>query len=498
MFEPVAARYDGPELEKGIVEFWRRENVFGRIMAEGAARPKFVFYEGPPTANGRPGIHHVLARTFKDLYPRYKTMRGFHCPRKAGWDTHGLPVEHEIEKELGIFDKRRIEQEVGIAQFTAQCRASVMRHVAEWEAMTERMGFWVDFEDAYFTLHNDYIESVWHLLKQIFDKGLIYQGYKVVPYDPRIGATLSSHEVAQGYREVEDPSVYVRFRAQGEANTYFLVWTTTPWTLPANLLLAVHPDVEYVWVKRDNETLILAKPLVASVFKDENVTIVRSALGSELDGMRYERLFDYLPAAGEICRVRPAEFVTTEDGTGIVHVAPAYGEDDLKLGQRYGLPVLHARRRGRLLPCGRHARRGQVLQGCRPDDHRDPARAGPVVPRAEVSAQLSVRLADRRPADLLREECLVHPHDRVPGAHGRAQSRHQVGAGAHPRRPVRQLAREQHRLGAVARALLGHAVAALDGRRRQLHLHRLRRRARAARGTEARASSTCTGRPSTA
>jgi isoleucyl-tRNA synthetase len=342
MFEPVAARYDGPELEKGILEFWRRENVFGRIMAEGAARPKFVFYEGPPTANGRPGIHHVLARTFKDLYPRYKTMRGFHCPRKAGWDTHGLPVEHEIEKELGIFDKRRIEQEVGIASFTAQCRASVMRHVAEWEAMTQRMGFWVDFDDAYFTLHNDYIESVWSLLKNIFDKGLMYQGYKVVPYDPRIGATLSSHEVAQGYREVEDPSVYVRFKVQGEPNTYLLVWTTTPWTLPANLLLAVHPDVEYVWVKRGTETLILAKPLVSGVFKDEDVTIVRSARGRELDGLRYERLFDYLPVAGDVCRVRPAEFVTTEDGTGIVHVAPAYGEDDLKLGQQNGLPVLHA------------------------------------------------------------------------------------------------------------------------------------------------------------
>jgi isoleucyl-tRNA synthetase len=342
MFELVAARYDGPALEKEILELWRREDVFGRIMAEGAARPKFVFYEGPPTANGRPGIHHVLARTFKDLYPRYKTMRGFHCPRKAGWDTHGLPVEHEIEKELGIFDKRRIEQEVGIASFTAQCRASVMRHVAEWEAMTERMGFWVDFEDAYFTLHNSYIESVWWLLKQIFDKGLIYQGYKVVPYDPRIGATLSSHEVAQGYREVEDPSVYVRFRVQGEPGTSFLVWTTTPWTLPANLLLAVHPDVEYVWVQRGDETLILAKALVGAVFKDENVTIVRTAKGRELDGMRYERLFDYLPAAGEICRVRLAEFVTTEDGTGVVHVAPAYGEDDLKLGQRHGLPVLHA------------------------------------------------------------------------------------------------------------------------------------------------------------
>ena len=341
MFETVGARYEGPALEKQILEFWRRENVFGRIVTEGAARPKFVFYEGPPTANGPPGIHHVLARTFKDLYPRYKTMRGFHCPRKAGWDTHGLPVEHEVEKALGIFDKKRIEQEVGIASFTAQCRASVMKYVADWEAMTERMGFWVDFKDAYFTLHNDYIESVWHLLKQIWDKGLIYQGYKVVPYDPRIGATLSSHEVAQGYREVEDPSVYVRFRAVDEPNTFFLVWTTTPWTLPSNLLLAVHPDVEYAWVNREGETLVLALDLVPTVLKDEPYEIVRTARGAELDGRRYERLFDYLPVTGDVCRVRPAEFVTTEDGTGIVHIAPAYGEDDLKLGQRHGLPVLH-------------------------------------------------------------------------------------------------------------------------------------------------------------
>ncbi len=341
MFEAVGARYDGPELEKRMLEFWRREDVFGRIVAGGEGRPKFVFYEGPPTANGRPGIHHVLARTFKDLYPRYKTMRGFHCPRKAGWDTHGLPVEHEIEKELGIFDKKRIEQEVGIASFTAQCRASVMRHVAEWEAMTERMGFWVDFKEAYFTLHNDYIESVWQLLKQIWDKGLIYQGYKVVPYDPRIGATLSSHEVAQGYREVEDPSVYVRFRVADEPGTSFLVWTTTPWTLPANLLLAVHPDIEYVWVERDGETFVLARDLLTAVLGDGEHRIVRSARGADLDGMRYERLFDYLDAAGDICRVRTADFVTTEDGTGIVHIAPAYGEDDLKLGQRHGLPVVH-------------------------------------------------------------------------------------------------------------------------------------------------------------
>jgi len=340
MFSEVASRYDGPAIERSILEFWRRENVFAAVLAQGRGKPRFVFYEGPPTANGRPGIHHVLARTFKDLFPRYKTMRGFHCERKAGWDTHGLPVEHEIEKVLGIYDKRRIEKEVGIAQFNALCRESVMRYVADWEVMTERMGFWVDLHHAYFTLHNDYIESVWYLLKQLWERGLIYQGYKVVPYDPRIGATLSSHEVALGYRDVEDPSLFVRFRSLDEPDTYFLVWTTTPWTLPANLLLAVHPNVDYVWVRLAGETLVLARDLLA-VLGDADYTITRSAPGKELDGARYERLFDYLPATGDICRVRTAEFVTTGDGTGIVHIAPAYGEDDLKLGQRYHLPVLH-------------------------------------------------------------------------------------------------------------------------------------------------------------
>ncbi|MBN1240570.1 MAG: isoleucine--tRNA ligase, partial [Gammaproteobacteria bacterium] len=252
---------------------------------------------------------------------------------------------------LGIFDKKRIEQEVGIKAFVDQCRSSVMRYVGDWEAMTERMGFWVDMSEAYFTLHNDYIESVWSLLKNIWDRGLMYQGYKVVPYDPRIGATLSSHEVALGYREVEDPSVYVRFSVSDADDTYFLVWTTTPWTLPSNLLLAVHPDVEYVWVRHGGETLILARDLISAVFGDDAaggegaLEIVRSAPGRELDGMRYERLFDYLPvgaaAADAAWRVRTADFVTTEDGTGIVHIAPAYGEDDLKLGQLHGLPVLH-------------------------------------------------------------------------------------------------------------------------------------------------------------
>ena len=202
-FDEAGGRYDGPALEQRVLAFWRDQKVFEKSLEQSQGRPLFTWNEGPPTANGKPGIHHVLARTFKDMFPRYKHMRGFHCPRKAGWDTHGLPVEHEIEKELGIFDKSRIESEVGIAEFTRRCRESVMRYISDWESMTERMGFWVNMADAYYTLDNDYIESVWHLLKVIWDKGLIYQGYKVVPYDPRIGATLSSHEVAQGYKEIE-------------------------------------------------------------------------------------------------------------------------------------------------------------------------------------------------------------------------------------------------------------------------------------------------------
>ncbi len=341
MFEEVPSRYDGPSIERAVLDFWHREAVFQKTLSQGRGRPEFVFYEGPPTANGRPGIHHVLARTFKDLFPRYKTMRGFHCDRKAGWDAHGLPVEHEVEKALGIYDKRRLEREVGVAEFVALCRHSVTRYVADWEAMTQRMGFWVDFRNAYLTLSNDYIESVWHLLKQLWDQGLIYRGFKVVPYDPRMGATLSSHEVAQGYREVEDPSLYVRFPLATEPDTSFLVWTTTPWTLPANLLLAVHPDVEYVWARHQNETLILARDRLPAL-GDGKFEVLRSARGRELDGLQYVRLFDDLPVTGDAWRVRTAEFVTTADGTGVVHVAPAYGEDDLKLGQRWGLPVLHA------------------------------------------------------------------------------------------------------------------------------------------------------------
>ncbi len=340
-FKEVTGRYNGPALETEVLEFWREKNVFEESLKQSQGRPLFTFNDGPPTANGKPGIHHVLARAFKDAFPRYKTMRGYHVPRKAGWDTHGLPVEHEIEKELGIFDKQEIEEKVGIAEFTRRCRESVMRYIEDWEKMTDRMGFWVNMDEAYYTLDNHYIESVWNLLQKIWDKDLIYRGYKVVPYDPRIGATLSSHELAQGYRDVEDPSVYVRFRVQGEANTSFLVWTTTPWTLPSNLMLAVNDDIDYVYAETDEETFIVAEALRESVLGDLPHKVVRTLKGSELVGMRYERLFDYLKVDAEAFVVLSAEFVNTQGGTGIVHCAPAYGVDDLALGLKHGLPIVH-------------------------------------------------------------------------------------------------------------------------------------------------------------
>jgi isoleucyl-tRNA synthetase len=340
-FREVSGQYDGPALEAKVLTFWRDNKVFEQTLSQSEGRPQFSFNEGPPTVNGKPGIHHVLARSFKDAFPRYKTMRGYYAPRKAGWDTHGLPVEHEIEKELGIFDKKEIEKKVGIAKFTQRCRESVKHYIDDWEKMTERMGFWVKLDEAYYTLDNSYIESIWHLLKTIWDKGLIYRGYKVVPYDPRIGATLSSHELALGYKETQDPSITIRFKVEGEDNTFFLVWTTTPWTLPSNLALAVHPDVDYAYVEADNETLILAENLRQVVLRDLPHKVLKRVKGSDLVGMRYEQLFEYLSVEADAFKVLPADFVSTEDGTGIVHTAPAYGVNDLELGQKYGLPVLH-------------------------------------------------------------------------------------------------------------------------------------------------------------
>ena len=347
-FKEVSSRYDGPALEREVLDYWREHDTFDKTVSLSEGRPRFSFNEGPPTANGKPGIHHVLARTFKDMFPRYKTMRGYYAPRKAGWDTHGLPVEHEVEKRLKqegrieTYDKDEIEKKVGIAEFTRLCRESVMTYISDWEKMTERMGFWVHLDEAYYTLDNSFIESVWNLLKIIYEKGLIYRGYKVVPYDPRIGATLSSHELALGYRETEDPSITVRFKMQDEDTTYFLVWTTTPWTLPSNLALAVGEEIDYSYCESDGQTLIVAEALRETVFRDVEHSVVKTVKGSQLVGKRYEPLFDFLEVdAPNAFQVLPADFVSTEDGTGIVHTAPAYGVDDLALGQANDLPVVH-------------------------------------------------------------------------------------------------------------------------------------------------------------
>ena len=338
-FKNVRPFVNYPQLEEEVLEFWRQNHTFEKSLEIRKDAPRFVFYEGPPTANGRPGIHHVLARVFKDLFPRYKTMRGYYALRKGGWDTHGLPVELEVEKELGITHKRQIE-EYGVAKFNELCKESVFRYIQEWRQMTERIGFWIDMDNAYVTYHNEYIESIWWILRQLWDKDLLYKDYKVVPYCPRCGTPLSSHE--QHYpgaiKEVDDPSVYVKFKVRGEENTYFLVWTTTPWTLPGNVALAVHPEYDYVLVEHNNERLILAKARLHVL--DGPYTVLEEKKGKELQGIHYEPLYQFLPVDKDYAYVVNADFVTLEDGTGIVHMAPAFGAEDLDTARKYDLPIL--------------------------------------------------------------------------------------------------------------------------------------------------------------
>jgi isoleucyl-tRNA synthetase len=345
-FNPVDTKQSFPELEERVLARWREGEVFERSLANRAKAEVWSFYEGPPTANGRPGSHHVLARVFKDVYPRYKTMRGYRVPRKAGWDCHGLPVELEVEKQLGISSKQEIE-EFGIAEFNRRCRESVFEYVEEWNKLTERIGFWIDLDDPYVTLEDNYIESVWWSLKRNWDQGRLYEGHKVVPYCPRDGTPLSSHEVAQGYKDVEDPSIYVRFpllAADGsEAGESLLVWTTTPWTLPGNVAVAVAPEVTYVRALVAGETLILAEPLLEKVL-GEGVPVTDRFPGSDLVGRFYKgpvfELADGGPAGQEGSppfRVLAGDFVTTEDGTGLVHIAPAFGEDDYRVAAANGI-----------------------------------------------------------------------------------------------------------------------------------------------------------------
>lgn len=355
MFQSVDTKISFPKLEESIIELWKAHGVVDKNLKAGT-RP-FVFFEGPPTASNRAGVHHLLSRGFKDIILRFKSMQGFHIVgRRGGWDVQGLPVEIEVEKELGFKGKPDIER-YGIAEFNARCRERVWRYIDDWNRITDRYAFWLDLENPYITATNEYIESLWWIFRRLWDQGLLFRDYKVTMHCPRCGTSLSDHEVSQGFQDdVDDPSVWVRFRVQGPggsggghalaaelAGASFLAWTTTPWTLPANVALAVNPDAHYALVRVDDEVVVLAAALVAQVL-GEGVEVERTYVGSELVGLRYDNLFEGVPGAGDVVdwssayRVVADEFVTLEDGTGVVHVAPAYG--DLEIGRKYGLPTL--------------------------------------------------------------------------------------------------------------------------------------------------------------
>ena len=341
-FRTLAPQIDLPSVEQDILKFWEKNSIFEKSVSARDGAPRWTFYEGPPTANGSPGTHHIEARVFKDLFPRYQTMKGHQVIRKAGWDCHGLPVEIAVEKELGFSGKGDIEK-YGIAAFNDKCRESVQRHVDEFTSMTRRMGFWVDFDEAYWTMSPEYIESVWWSLQQIWKKGLLVQDHRVAPYCPRCGTGLSDHELAQGYETVKDPSVYIRFPATSgklaELNASFLVWTTTPWTLVSNTAIAVNPKVTYevceVTTDEKVERLVVAAPL-AHVLGEER-KVIATFLGSDLERITYKRPLDLIEIPDSHFVVL-ADYVTTEDGTGIVHQSPAFGADDLLVCRKYGLP----------------------------------------------------------------------------------------------------------------------------------------------------------------
>jgi isoleucyl-tRNA synthetase len=397
-FAPVDPKQSFPALEERTLERWREQDLFARSLAERADAPIWSFYEGPPTANGRPGSHHVLARVFKDIYPRYRTMTGYRVPRKAGWDCHGLPVELEVEKQLGISSKEEVE-DFGIAEFNQRCRESVFEYVEEWNRLTERIAYWVDLDDPYVTLQDRYIESVWWSLSELFKKGRLYEGHKVVPYCPRDGTPLSSHEVAQGYQDVVDASIYVRFPLAGAEDESLLVWTTTPWTLPGNKAVAVNPKVTYVRARLGDETLIVAKDLAEKVL-GEDAEILEEVSGESLVGRQYKGpVFDLSDVEPGGFPVIAGDFVTTEDGTGLVHIAPPFGEDDYRVGAENGLfdPTVASTLYNPVYPDGKF-------------DDRVIGFAGEFVKGSDTTRRLITQLEDR--GLLFREQAYEHayPH----------------------------------------------------------------------------------------
>lgn len=337
MYKKVSSKNNFVEMEKSILALWEEKEVIAKSFSMNEGKEYFTFYDGPPTANGTPHIGHVVTRVIKDLIPRYKVMKGYRVLRKAGWDTHGLPVELEVEKKLGISGKPEIEK-YGVEEFIKKCKDSVFTYATQWKEMSERVAFWIDMENPYVTYHNEYIESVWWSLKQLWNKELLYKGHKIVPYCPRCGTALSSHEVAQGYKDVKDNSAYVKFRLKGK-NAAILVWTTTPWTLPSNVALAINRTYDYAEVVNKDEHLILAKDLLTCL--EGEYELVREFKGEELLGQEYEPMFRFVKPEKKAYFVVHGDFVTLNDGTGIVHIAPAYGEDDNRVGQTYDLPLVN-------------------------------------------------------------------------------------------------------------------------------------------------------------
>ncbi|HIC02477.1 TPA: isoleucine--tRNA ligase [Candidatus Poribacteria bacterium] len=340
MFKEVSTKLHFPKIEEEILEFWQAEDIFQKSVRNRSLDPPFVFLEGPPFANAPPGVHHVLARVMKDAICRYKTMTGHYVQRKAGWDTHGLPIEYQVEKQLNIKNKQELEA-YGVKNFIEKCKENVFQYEQDWRKMTERIGFWVDLDDPYITLSNNYIESVWWVLKQAWEKDLLYQGYKVQPYCPRCGTTLANHEVSQGYQVVTDPSIYIKFPVKNLVNTFLLVWTTTPWTLPSNVAIVVGEDYDYVSVEYQGQDLILAKALVSNVFGEkEQVKIKKVFKGKEILDWEYEPLFNFATPKEKAYYVIGGDFVTLTDGTGLVHTAPAFGQDDYEMLLKYELPFV--------------------------------------------------------------------------------------------------------------------------------------------------------------
>ncbi len=338
VFEEVDPKTPVNQRESRVLSYWQDRDIANKSVTSREGQPRFIFYEGPPTANGLPGIHHVLARTIKDIACRYKTMQGYQVSRKAGWDTHGLPVEIEVEKHLGLSSKKEIE-DYGIEGFNRQCRESVFSYEKEWRRLTERIGYWIDMDHPYVTLDNDYIETVWWILKKYFDAGFIYEGHKILPYCPRCGTPLASHEVAQGYKDEAIDSIYVKMKVKGKDNEYLLVWTTTPWTLPSNVAIAANPDSTYVRARLGEEIYYLVEERVETVL-GKDAEILSRIKGQDLEYVEYEQLLPFAKAQKKAFYVVLADFVSTGDGSGLVHIAPAYGEDDYKVGQKYDLPML--------------------------------------------------------------------------------------------------------------------------------------------------------------